>query len=71
MMTKVVAEINYDEDGRKGKLAETAEYKCGGGDVGKQEHQKWSDVKSERGVIERRRRGDESVGRIKLSLLGK
>ena len=33
-MEKVLAEIRYDEDGRKVKRAEMAAEKCGRGDVG-------------------------------------
>ena len=48
MMTKVMAEIRYDEYGRKAKRAEMAANKCGGLDVGNQEQRKWSDGKSEK-----------------------
>ena len=68
-MTKVVEEIRYDEDGRKVKRAETVADKCGSGYVGQQQQRKWSDRNSKRGVIEIGRRGDESVGKINLSLL--
>ena len=44
--------------------------KCGGGDLGQQEQRKWIDGKSEIGVIDRGRRVDEGVGKIKLSLSG-
>ena len=49
---------------------ETATEKCGGGDVGQQEQWKWSGSNSERGVIEKGRRGGEGVGKIKLSFPG-
>ena len=44
-MKKMVAELRYDEDGRKGKLAEMTADKCGGRDVGQHEQQKWSGSK--------------------------
>ena len=55
--------MRYDEDGRKVKWADTAKYKYGGGDVGQQEHRKWSEGKPERGLTDRGRRGDEGVGK--------
>ena len=70
MKEKVVAEIWYDEYGRKGNRAETAADKCGFGYLGQQEQRKWSDGKSEIGVIDIGRRGDEGVGKIKSSFLG-
>ena len=45
IMKKVVAEIRYDEDGRKVKRVETATDKCSGRDMEKKEQRKWSDGK--------------------------
>ena len=65
MKKKLVTYIRYGNDGRKGKRVETATERCGSGDVGQQEHRKWSDGKPERGLTDRGRRGDEGVGKIK------
>ena len=71
MTAKEVTEILYDEYGRKINQAETAADNYGGRDVGQQEQRKWSDSKSEIRLIEIGKRGDEGVGKIKPSLLGK
>ena len=65
MMTTVVAEIRYDEDGGKVNWAEMTAYKCGAGDVGQQKQRKWSDGKSDRRMIEIGRREGGGVGEIK------
>ena len=56
-MATAGAEIWYDWYGRKGKRAKTTADKCGIGYMGQQGQWKCGDGKSEKGVIERGRRG--------------
>ena len=56
-MATAGAEIWYDWYGRKGKRAKTTADKCGIGYMGQQGQWKCGDGKSEKGGIERGRRG--------------